>query len=108
MLLILQETRTCFYWGNFINHFGDMLGDFSSSLFAELVAAMREIKIEKHENWNFVWIECDSRLVVEAFSNVLLVSWRIHNPWANCLHFFSNMHFHISHNLGKQINLEES
>lgn len=91
-----------------------MLGDFSSYistqfyLFAEIVAAMTEIKIDKHENWNFVWIECYSRLVVEAFSNVLLVSWRIHNPWANYLHIFSNMHFHISPDLGKEINLEIS
>jgi ribonuclease HI len=66
-------------------------------LYDELVAGDEGFKIARDRNWSFVLLECDSKLVVEAFSNVFLVPWRIRNGWANCFHLFSQMKFHVSY-----------
>lgn len=41
--------------------------------------------------------ECDSSLVVQAFSKHSLVPWSLRNGWLNCLNLVSKMNFRVFH-----------
>ena len=87
----------------FRNKFGQFMGafaeglNFGNSLFAELSGAMRSIEFAKSKNWNSFWLETDSKLVVQTFSNQDIVPWQLRNRGSNCLRTVSNMNFIISH-----------
>jgi len=46
---------------------------------AELMGAMRAIELASSSNWNYLWLECDSALVVNAFKNKYLIPWKLRN-----------------------------
>lgn len=89
--------------GIFRDRSGAVLGCFAAyygiswSLYAELLAAMTSIEIAHQRGWSKLWLECNSSLVVQAFSNVDLVPLRLRNKWRNCLCLVSNMIFRVSH-----------
>ncbi|GAU32780.1 hypothetical protein TSUD_152280 [Trifolium subterraneum] len=89
--------------GIFRNHHADFLCCFaentgvSSAYFAELCGAMKAIEIAHDHNWNNLWLESDSTLVVMAFKNASLVPWRLRNRWNNCIQITASMNFMISH-----------
>ncbi|XP_058770393.1 uncharacterized protein LOC131644024 [Vicia villosa] len=89
--------------GIFRDHAGNHLGSFSNRIghgnafVAELVGAILAIEIAKQKNWNNLWIETDSKLVVLAFSKPFIVPWAIRNRWENVLHHSRNINFLVTH-----------
>ncbi|CAJ2674874.1 unnamed protein product [Trifolium pratense] len=89
--------------GIFRDSSGGIKGCFSlylgiqSSLFAEAIAAMHAIEIAHQNHWHNFWLECDSKLVVDAFNNHHIIPWKLRNRWYNCIYFCSLMNFRISH-----------
>lgn len=79
------------------------MGCFSANLgitnasFAEMIGAMMAIEFAHSKGWHKLWLECDSKLVVDAFTNTSLVPWRLQNRWNNCLLITRSMHFAVSH-----------
>lgn len=79
------------------------LGGFSSyvgianAFCAELTAVMIAIESAFQRGWHRLWIECDSMLVLQAFSDHSLVPWKIRNRWKNCVHLSKCMFFQLSH-----------
>ncbi|MCI24036.1 ribonuclease H protein [Trifolium medium] len=64
---------------------------------AELCGAMRAIELAHNRNQTNLWLESDSTLVVQAFSNASLVPWELSNKWLNCTIIARNMNFVVSH-----------
>jgi len=50
-----------------------------STLFAEVIAAILSMEFAFSKGWSKVWLECDTVLVVQAFSKTFLVSHSIRN-----------------------------
>ncbi|CAJ2662070.1 unnamed protein product [Trifolium pratense] len=69
----------------------------SSAFSAELCGAMQAIEIAAFKNWNNLWLETDSTLVVKAFKSSSLVPWALRNRWLNCLLLTQSMNFVVSH-----------
>ncbi|GAU50480.1 hypothetical protein TSUD_409650 [Trifolium subterraneum] len=69
----------------------------SSAFVAELCGAMNAIEIAASKNWNNLWLETDSTLVVLAFKSSLLVPWDLSNRWRSCLLLTQSMNFIVSH-----------
>lgn len=80
-----------------------VIGCFSTNLgianafYAELMGAMLAIEFARLKGWSKLWLECDSKLVVSAFTNPSSVLWRLQNRWNNCLLITANMQFLVSH-----------
>jgi len=68
-----------------------------SAFHVELLGAMRAIEIAFQRNWLNFWLESDSMLVVNAFSNSNIVPWHLSNRWLNCMKLLTSMNFVISH-----------
>ncbi|CAJ2628490.1 unnamed protein product [Trifolium pratense] len=68
-----------------------------SAFMAELCGAMTAIEIANSRNWNNLWLETDSTLVVMAFKSSELVPWELSNRWMNCNLLTRNMNFVVSH-----------
>lgn len=87
----------------FRDKIGAVLGCFAEyygvtdSFSAELFAAMSAIYIAVEKGWSKIWMECDSTLVVQAYSNPDIVSWRTRTKWMNCVKLASTLDFRISH-----------
>jgi ribonuclease HI len=96
-------SNTTAYGGIFRNHLADFKGGFAenigknSAYFAELLGAIRAIEIAYQNNWNNLWLETDSELVVKAFKNHTLIPWPLKNRWLNCLLVSTNMNILVSH-----------
>lgn len=58
---------------------------------------MLAIQIAHSKGWHHLWLECDSLLVISAFSSYDLVPWKIRNRWRNCMQLCKSMKFIISH-----------
>jgi ribonuclease HI len=89
--------------GIFRDHLGTFLGAFSAnigvatSLYAEICVAIYAIEFALARGWTNLWLECDSLLLVQAFSNVHLVPWKLKTKWKNCLHHIRDFRFRFSH-----------
>lgn len=89
--------------GIFRGHNAAALGCFvanlgiSSALHAELMGAMIPIEVAYKKGWHNFWLECDSKLVIQAFSSIDIVSWKLKNRWNNCLLSTKKMRFFVSH-----------
>ncbi|GAU51630.1 hypothetical protein TSUD_414540 [Trifolium subterraneum] len=90
--------------GVFRNHVADLLHciaeplGIASSYHAELCAVMSAIEIAHRLNWNNIWFETDSALVVQAFQNSNnVVSWNLRNRWHNSLLLFRRLNGIVSH-----------
>lgn len=65
--------------GLFMDHIGAFMGCFTSyfgitfALHAEFSATMIAIETAYHKGWHSLWLECDSKLVVDAFYSNYLV-----------------------------------
>lgn len=96
-----QEHAAC--GGIFRDSRGAVLGCFSeyigavSSMEAELCGAMFSIEIAYHQNWLCIWLETDSKLVVQAFTNEDIVPWKLKSRWLNCKLLCCKMKFIFSH-----------
>ncbi|GAU35818.1 hypothetical protein TSUD_155930 [Trifolium subterraneum] len=67
------------FTADFVYGFAEPLG-FVSPHYAELCGAMRAIEIAYQNNWNNLWLETDSSLVVSAFQNPANpVVWALRN-----------------------------
>lgn len=84
------------YSGAFLGCFSKYLG-LSFALHAELMAAMIAIEAAFERGWIRLWLECDSQLVVQAFSSPSIVPWHLRTRWKNCLEMISKMQFRVSH-----------
>ncbi|CAJ2646936.1 unnamed protein product [Trifolium pratense] len=81
----------------FLCGFAVNTGNASSAFSAELCGAMQAIEIAAFKNWNNLWLETDSTLVVKAFKSSSLVPWALRNRWLNCLLLTQSMNFVVSH-----------
>jgi ribonuclease HI len=68
-----------------------------TTIYTELVEAMKAIEIAFSHSWLKLWLETDSKLVVLAFKNSSVIPWQLKNIWCNCLSLTSNMSFVVSH-----------
>lgn len=64
---------------------------------AELIGAMLAIEVADIMNWSKLWLETDSKLVVQAFQNPNMVPWNIRNRWINSIHITQSMSFMLTH-----------
>jgi hypothetical protein len=58
------------------------------------------IEFEYARGWTNLWLECDSLLLVQAFTNVNVVAWvawKLKLKWKNCFHTIRNFRFRFSH-----------
>jgi len=89
--------------GMFRNADADFLGAFSvnlgvsTALHFELIAAMVAIEIAHVKNWQNLWLETDSMLVLLAFKSAKIVPWSLRNRWDNCMFILSMFNFNVSH-----------
>ena len=87
----------------FRNADADFLGAFSvnlgvsTALHFELIAAMVAIEIAHVKNWQNLWLETDSMLVLLAFKSAKIVPWSLRNRWDNCMFILSMFNFNVSH-----------
>ena len=63
---------------------------------AKIYRVLRAIEIVAANNWNNLWLETDSTLVVLAFKSSSL-TWNLRNRWFNYKILISNMNFVVSH-----------
>jgi ribonuclease HI len=81
----------------FLLAFAEPLG-IASSYIAELNGAIKVIEIAFDNQWNNLWLETDSMLVVNAFKNQdNCVAWPLRNRWKNALTKTRQMNFLVSH-----------
>lgn len=78
--------------GCFANYFG-----ITDSFTAELYAAIAAINVAIEKGWSKIWMECDSSLVVQAYSNPDIFPLKIRTKWKNCIQLSSSFDFRISH-----------
>lgn len=69
----------------------------SSALQAELLSIIVGVGTTFQGSWNFLWLECDSSLAIQAFSNHLVVPWSIRNRQKNMILLTKKMYFVYSH-----------
>lgn len=87
--------------GIFRDHSTTALGSFAANLGsrnafeAELIGAMMAIEITHKKDWKFLWLECDSQLVINAFKNHVIVPWKLINKWKNCIEITEDMMFDV-------------
>lgn len=82
--------------GAILGCMADFIG-IETSFRAELIASMISIETAYHRGWWSLWLECDSLLVVQSFSNQDLIPWKYKNRWRNCIGLTKKMRFHVSH-----------
>jgi ribonuclease HI len=82
---------------DFLLAFAEPLG-IASSYFAELSGVIKAIEISFDNQWNNLWLETDSMLVVNAFKNHDVgVAWPLRNRWKNALIKTRQMNFLVTH-----------
>lgn len=81
---------------NFLLCFAEFTGN-GDAYYVELSGAMRAIEIAKQHNWNNLWLECDSSLVIQAIRNKNLVPWKVRNRWEYCMNITASMNFMATH-----------
>lgn len=69
----------------------------SNSITVEFMAAIFAIETAFKKGWKNLWLECDSLIVVQAFSSNYKVPWKIQNQWLNCLVLCKQMNFGVFH-----------
>lgn len=93
----------------FRNSQGFMLGCFSAflgnrkPLYVEFSAAIMAIEFAHQRGWHSLWLEYDSKLVVDVFSSNVGVPWQLVSRWKNCKSLCLRMEFRISHFYGRVI-----
>lgn len=89
--------------GIFRDNFGCFRGGFShyigihTKFYAELMAPMMAIEHTHSVSWSKMWLECDSRHVLHAFTHLEVVPWTIRSRWKRCINLTSHMNFHVSY-----------
>ncbi|XP_058784766.1 uncharacterized protein LOC131659617 [Vicia villosa] len=89
--------------GIFRNSTGDFIVDFSENLgphntfYAEIFGAMRAIEVAQQHQWQHLWLETDSSLVVKAFKNQASIPWYLRNRWHNCQAYTRQILFLVTH-----------
>lgn len=77
--------------GIFRGHNAAALGCFAANLgvsfalHAELMGAMLAIEMAYKKGWHNFWLEYDSKLIIQVFSSIDIVPWKLRNRWSNCL-----------------------
>ncbi|MCH92874.1 RNA-directed DNA polymerase (Reverse transcriptase), partial [Trifolium medium] len=52
-----------------------------SVLHAELTTLILAMELAHIKNWNYLWLESDSRTALRTFDNINLVPWDLRNRW---------------------------
>lgn len=72
-----------------------------NAYYAELSTTIGAIELAKQYNWDHLWLESNSILVVNAFKKHALVHWKLRNCWSNYLNIKQSMQFIVSHIYGE-------
>jgi hypothetical protein len=89
--------------GIFRNFKADHLSSFAfnigggNAFLAKLTGAMLAIEIAASKNRSYPCLEFDFKLVIKAFTNPVMVPWKIRNRWFNVLQITNSMHFIVTH-----------
>lgn len=51
----------------------------SFALHAEFVGAILAIELAHRKGWHRLWLECDSKLVIDAFNSLSMLPWQLRN-----------------------------
>lgn len=85
--------------GIFRDHLGGMLAYFSlnvgiqSTFFVEIFGAIISLEMAKENDWNRIWLECDSTLVIHVLTKLSIVPWQVRCRWENYLSFCKQIVF---------------
>ncbi|KAF1891085.1 hypothetical protein Lal_00001224 [Lupinus albus] len=71
--------------------------DIQDAMYAEFHTAILAIELATQKGWKFLWIECDSTMVVDTFNESINPPWKLWNRWLLCKNLLSSMRFKISH-----------
>ncbi|PRQ24992.1 putative RNA-directed DNA polymerase [Rosa chinensis] len=91
------------FGGIFRDHEGHFRGAFAQkveapcAIDAEVLAVIEAMRIAWAKSWTHIWLETDSILVVQYFTNPTLIPWRLRIAWYNCLYLTRMIHFKVSH-----------
>lgn len=86
----------CDFQGVFLRVFALYIG-LSTAFRAELQATMKAIELATLHNWNDIWLETDSTLVLNAFQDQSVIPWDLRNHWDNCILMLRHFRFYTSH-----------
>jgi hypothetical protein len=64
---------------------------------AEVVGALRAIKVSKERHWNNLWLETYSLLLVAAFKKDIMIPCTLKKRWNNALLVTRYMNFMVTH-----------
>lgn len=64
--VIFRDSRAA-AMGSFSHYIG-----IATSFYVEMVAAIMSIEFAYAKGWHKLWLECDSKMVVQAFKNMIL------------------------------------
>ncbi|GAU24780.1 hypothetical protein TSUD_356100 [Trifolium subterraneum] len=85
--------------GIFRGHCANYIGSFTSKLsvgsvlHTELMAMVYALEEAAHRGWWNIWLESDSKIALEAFTNHDIVPWDLRNRWTNCLSLDVNVKY---------------
>ncbi|OVA12787.1 hypothetical protein BVC80_1373g13 [Macleaya cordata] len=68
----------------------------STSIFAKFAGAISTMEYAFAYNWNNLWLESDSTLVVQALQTMQGFPWKLRTRWANCILKFGSNNIRIS------------
>ncbi|XP_019455095.1 PREDICTED: uncharacterized protein LOC109356219 [Lupinus angustifolius] len=68
-----------------------------NSIYAKLLAVIMAVLIAHDNGWRSIWLECDSKVVVDIFDGSKSVPWRLSNLMNKCNSTLSSMNFKVTH-----------
>ena len=85
------------YKGNVMASIYGPIGN-CTALEAEMVGVIMAVKIATHKGWPLVWLECDSKLVINSIlKGTNSLSWRWQTQWQAVISFFLDPNHVASH-----------
>lgn len=69
----------------------------SYAFHAEIMEVIIAIESAYRKGWHQIWLECDSTLVIAAFSSPAMVPWSLRNMWLHALYLSRKISFLSSH-----------
>ena len=80
----------------FLGRFAQNIGH-ASCLEAEFCATMYSLEKSLELKWRNIWNECDSEIVVKAFSSSIQIPWKLKTRWLNCMHLAKQISCKCNH-----------
>jgi ribonuclease HI len=99
----LEDCQRYSLWEIFRDHLHTFVGAFlvnisiAISRYAEICVVIYVIEFAHARGCTNLWLERDSILLIQAFTYVNLVHWKVKMKWKNSLHIIKKSSFRFSH-----------